>query len=211
MKHYLSRGLIIIAGGLAALTAYDQMHKVAAHVIPVQSTGFMPEENVFVTAKAYNGDESKLYLSHDLISRGVQPLEISIHNHSAQEYSLCASSVDLPSVDPSEAAFAVTKGAIPRGIAWRLASFVGSLFFWPISIPCAVDGIRTFTHHKNLKTDFLAKSLKKGGEVVAPYATYHRILFVPKKEIQKSFKVTLINLETYEQTEFQVETEGLSP
>lgn len=209
MKDYLSRGLILIAGTLAALTAYDQLNKTAAYVIPVQSTGFLPEEKVFVTARAYNNDESKLYLSHDLVNRGLQPLEISIHNHSADEYSLSASSVDLPSVDPRKAAFAVTKGAIPRGIAWRLASFVGSLFFWPIAIPCAVDGIRTFTHHRNLKGDFLAKALKKEGEVVAPYATYHRILFVPQSEIQKSFKVTLINLETFEPSEFQVEAEGL--
>jgi hypothetical protein len=39
-------------------------------------------------------------------------------------------------------------------------------------------------------------------EVVAPYSTFHRVLFVPKEEFQENFKVTLIDLETLKPTEF---------
>ncbi len=205
MRNYFALGLIVIVGVLASITAYDQLHKISYLVVPVKAKPFLPDEMVIVTAHAYNGADSKLYLGHDLVSRGVQPLEIAIHNHTSQEYSLCTSSVDLPHVDPKDAAFQVTKSAIPRGIMYRVAS----LIFWPLAIPSSIDSFRTITHHRDLKTDYRMKAFRKHGEVILPYATYHRVLFVPKQEAQKSFQVTLINLETLEPKVYQVTAEGL--
>lgn len=210
MKHYVSRCLIGIVGILSAITVYDQVQRVIPAVIPVQSTGLMPEDEVSVTARAYSGEESKLYLSHDLVSRGLQPVEIAVHNRSSLSLSLCASSVDLPSVGPSDAAFQVTKGAIPRGVAWRVASLVVGLFFWPASIPFGIDGIRTLSHHQSLKTDYRAKSFKSEGEIVAPYSIYYRILFVPREEFDPHFKVTLIDLETLDQKVYEVAAQSPS-
>jgi len=149
-----------------------------------------------------NSDESKQNFGHDLISRGVQPLQLSIQNNTSNEYSLCPSSVDLPRVEASKVAFKVTKSAIPRGIAYKVAS----LFFWPFMIPSTIDSIRVFSHHRSLKKDLMAKSMKE--EIVAPYSTFHRVLFVPREEFKETFKVTLIDLDTLKPTEFNTTIQG---
>jgi hypothetical protein len=157
---------------------------------------FTPEQGVVVTAKKLSSKESKFLLGHDLVSRGVVPIQVDVQNNTPYEYSLCASSVDLPHVDPSKVAFQVSKSAIPRAVGWKVLSFV----FWPLAVPSAIDGIKTYAHHRSLKRDYHAKSLKEQGEVVSPYSTYHRILFVPEESVKESFAVTLIDLECFEQT-----------
>jgi hypothetical protein len=99
-------------------------------------------------------------------------------------------------------ALKVTKSAIPRGIAYKIASF----FFWPFMIPSTIDSIRVLSHHSSLKRDLMAKSMKE--EIVAPYSTFHRVLFVPEKEFKENFKVTLIDLDTLEPTEFDTSVQG---
>jgi hypothetical protein len=175
---------------------HDQFHPlkpVAAELLPNFS---LNDRKVNIIAKAMNPDESKQNFGHDLISRGVQPLQLSIQNNTPNQYSLCPSSVDLPCVEASKVAFKVTKSAIPRTIAYKAAS----LFFWPFMIPSTIDGIRVLSHQRSLKKDLVAKSMKD--EVIAPYSTFHRVLFVPKEELKENFKITLIDLDTLQATEF---------
>jgi len=158
-----------------------------------------------VVAKAMSPEESQQNFGHDLISRGVQPLQLSIQNNTSNEYSLCPSSVDLPRIEANKVAFKVTKSAIPRGVAYKIAS----IFFWPFMVPSTIDSIRVITHHQHLKKDLMAKSVKQ--EVVAPYSTFHRVLFVPKEEFKDTFKVTLIDLETLEPTELDTTIQEAQP
>lgn len=194
-----SAGILILASGWDHYQSHP-LKAVASHLLPTFS---LNDSRVMVVAKAMNADESKRNFGHDLISRGVQPLQLTIENNTSNEYSLCPSSVDLPRVEVSEIAFKITKSSIPRGIAYKIASF----FFWPLMIPSTIDGIRVMVHHKNLKKDLAAKSMRD--EVVAPYSTFNRVLFVPKKEFQTTFKVTLIELESLKPTEFQTTVDGI--
>ncbi len=159
---------------------------------------------VKVQAKAMSPEESQQNFGHDLVSRGVQPLQLSIQNNTSNEYSLCPSSVDLPRVEASKIAFKVTKSAIPRGVAYKIAS----IFFWPFMVPSTIDSVRVIAHHQHLKKDLMAKAVKQ--EVVAPYSTFHRVLFVPKEEFKETFKVTLIDLETLDPTEFNTTVQNPS-
>jgi hypothetical protein len=199
LKKLFPFGLAAMAGIFLLSTSWDHyrphpLKSVATEWLPTFS---LKDSRVQVFAQAMTPDESKRNFGHDLISRGIQPLHLTIENNTSDEYSLCPSSVDLPRVEPSKVAFKITKSAIPRGIAYKIASF----FFWPLAIPSTIDGIRVSIHHKNLKKDLKAKSMRD--EVVAPYSTFHRVLFVPKEEFQNTFKVTLIDLETLKSTEFQ--------
>ena len=151
---------------------------------------------------AFSPDESKQNFGHDLIRRGVQPLQLTIQNNTSNEYSLCPSSVDLPRVEASKIAFKVTKSAIPRGIAYRIASF----FFWPFMIPSTIDSIRVMSHHNHLKKDLLSKSMRD--EIVAPYSIFHRVLYVPRDEFKETFKVTLIELDSLKPSEFNTTVLG---
>jgi hypothetical protein len=196
--------LLALAGIFLLTTGWDRyrsnpLKPVAAELLPTFS---IEHVQVNVIAKAMSPDESKQNFGHDLISRGVQPLQLSIQNNTSDEYSLCPSSVDLPRIEPSKIAFKVTKAAIPRGIAYKIASF----FFWPFMIPSTIDTIRFIAHHEHLKRDIMAKSMRD--EVVAPYSTFHRVLFVPKDEFKHTFKVTLIELDSLKPTEFETTIEG---
>ncbi len=197
MKKYFSYGMIGIAGALSLMTGMEQKRLIPlfGSIVP-EVLPFNPEHGVVVTAKAFTSDESKFLLGHDLVSRGVVPVQVSVQNNTANEYSLCASSVDLPHIDPKKVAFTVSKSAIPRAVGWKILSFL----FWPLMIPSTIDGIRTYTHHQHLKRDFHAKSLKERGEVLSPYSTFHRILFIPKESVEETFVVTVIDVETMEQT-----------
>jgi hypothetical protein len=175
------------------------LRPVTAELLPNFS---LDHSQVMVVAKAMSPDESKQNFGHDLISRGVQPLQLSIQNNTSNEYSLCPSSVDLPRIEARKIAFKVTKATIPRGIAYQIAS----LFFWPFMIPSTIDSIRVLSHHQRLKKDLIAKSMKD--EIVAPYSTFHRVLFVPGEEFKETFKVTLIELDSLQPTEFLTTVQG---
>ncbi len=203
-KKLLPTTLLVLAGIFLLTTGWDRyrsnpLKPVAAELLPTFS---IEHVQVHVIAKAMTRDESKQNFGHDLISRGVQPLHLSIQNNTSDEYSLCPSSVDLPRIESSKIAFKVTQAALPRGIAYKIAS----IFFWPFMIPSAVDTIRVLAHHEHLKRDIMAKSMRD--EVVAPYSTFHRVLFVPKEEFKQTFKVTLIELDSLKPIEFQTTIEG---
>lgn len=205
LKNYLPLGLTALAGIFLLTTGFDrhQIHPLKAASAQLLPSFALNETRVLVMAKAMTPDESKRNFGHDLISRGVQPLQLTIQNNTANEYSLCPSSVDLPRIDASKVAFKITKSAIPRAIAYKIASF----FFWPLMIPSTIDGIRVMSHHQKVKKDLKAKSMRD--EVVAPYSTFNRVLFVPQKEFQETFKVTLIDLESLKPQEFMTTAEGM--
>jgi hypothetical protein len=213
MTEKLSFKKIFPAGLLALLSIFiltTSWQRYQSHPLAPVGAELLPNfslDHTYVTvvAKAMSSSESKQNFGHDLVSRGVQPLQLSIQNNTSNEYSLCPSSVDLPRIEPSKVAFKVTKGAIPRGIAYKIASF----FFWPFMIPSTIDSIRVLSHHKHLKKDLMAKSMRD--EVVAPYSTFHRVLFVPKDAFKQTFKVTLIELDSLESTEFNTTVQGALP
>ncbi len=206
-KKHLPIGLATLAGIFLATTGFEnhQGHPLKTIASTELLSSFsLKEIEVAVTAKAMTPEESKRNFGHDLISRDVIPLHLTIQNNTSNEYSLCPSSVDLPRIEASKVAFKITKSSIPRSIAYKIASF----FFWPLMIPSTIDGIRVMNHHRNLKKDLIAKSVRQ--EVVASYSVFNRVLFVPKDKFEESFKVTLIDIESLQPTEFQTTVEKKS-
>jgi hypothetical protein len=203
MKKLLPIGLAALAAVFFLTTGFDrhQLHPLKPLPAEFLPSFALESANVIVVARAMTAEDSQKNFGHDLISRNVQPVHLTIQNNTSNEYSLCPSSVDLPRVSASKIAFKVTKSAIPRAIGYKIAS----LLFWPFIIPSTIDSIRVLTHHKKLKKDLLAKSMKE--EVVASYSTFNRVLFVPKDKFKESFKVTLIDIESLQATEFQTTVE----
>jgi hypothetical protein len=203
IKRHLPVGFAILAGVFLLSTGFEryQIHPLKAVATEMLPSFSLDESRILVVARAMTSDDSKRNFGHDLISRGVQPLHLTIQNNTSNEYSLCPSSVDLPRIDAGKIALKITKSAIPRSIGYKIAS----LFFWPLMIPGTIDSIRVMTHHQKVKKDLQAKSMKN--EVVVPYSTFNRVLFVPKKDFQKNFKVTLIDLDSLKPTELQTTVE----
>ena len=192
--------LAALAGIFLLTTGFDrqQIHPLTSVATEMLPSLALKEKRITVAANAMSGDQSKQAFGHDLPNRGIQPLQLTIQNNTPNKYSMCPSSIDLPKVSARKVANSVTKSSLARTIGYKIAGF----FFWPFMIPGTIDSIRTMKHNKSIKKDVLAKSMKR--EIVAPYSTFNRVLFVPKEEFKKSFTVTLIDLDTLDAEEFEM-------
>lgn len=165
---------------------------------------FDPEVSVIVKARAYTSSESRRFLKHNLLAKGVQPVEIAIENHTGNQYSLSPSSLDINHMPADEAVSRLYRSTIPRQVALRVIG----LFFWPVSIPGTIDGLYLHISQKKLRANYLAKSLKKEGEIIPEYATMYRVIFVSKKEMTQDIEFNLIDLETFSQRDLKAKIEA---
>jgi hypothetical protein len=187
MKIKLFASFTVILGLFAFVFCLGNYKKTPLNLNASKAPFERSEAGVTVSYKAYTPRESKASLNRDLLSRGYQPVQVTIQNNTSHTYSVSPRDVSLPLAGPANVAMSITKEAIPRSIAYKVAGF----FFWPLIIPGTIDSIHTFQTHSNLKRDFAVKSLKR--ETVPPYATIHRILFVPLKSYQDDFSLVLRN------------------
>ena len=150
------------------------------------------EEGVSITAKAYSEEESKRYLQRDLLSRGYQPIQISIQNNSPRSFILKLDTLSQERVPPQEIARRVIRSALPRAVGYKLASFL----FWPFFLPSALDSLHTMNTYRALKQDYQAKELRE--ERIPPYATVNRILFIRTQAFEPAFPLKLVDIHTGE-------------
>lgn len=182
-------GLIALFGLLTPWNTHKVSNMPTVETLGAETT-FLRSNTLQVVAKAYTPEESTKFLNKNLLRKGYQPVQITIQNNSSQEYSLSSGSVDLPTASPSKVTIKLMQSAIPRGIAFKIASF----FFWPFMVPSTIDSIITMKTYQSIKNDLQSKLVKQ--EVVAPYSIYNRIVFVPIDEFKDSFDITLIELQS---------------
>lgn len=145
------------------------------------------DEGLYIQAKAYDAHDSAAYLNHDLNRVGFKPVQVTIQNNTKNRYILAASGVDIPNSGTGKVASYLTARHIPKSIALKVAGFV----FWPFMIPATIDSIVTVKSHFNLKADYYAKSIKEEAEIIVPYSTLHRVLFIPEDQFTDSFTLCL--------------------
>jgi hypothetical protein len=187
-----NKNLKWVAGALSLFLITASMHQ--QHTLPVDpqtvntSLPFEKAQNgVQTSAKTYDDHQSKAYLHYNLITSGYTPVEITIKNHTGKSYALSAASVPLPLATSQDVAWSMTKKKIPGSIGLKILSF----FFWPLMIPSTIEGITTYRSHKSLAKDLEAKTLKKKDEIIPPYTTVTRVLYVKKDGLQQEFSVAL--------------------
>jgi hypothetical protein len=195
--------VIVLIGVCLSLGWHHHQVRPLSSIAPSMLSVFHSEEKIVdIQVKAMSAEESKQLLGHDLLSRGVQPLQITIQNNSPNEYALNLESVDLDYIDAKEVARKIKKEALPRSIGFKVLGFL----FWPFMIPGTIDSIHTFHSYKLLKRDYLAKTMKD--EVVPVYSTLNRILFVPEADVKEKFTITLIGVKKFELYIFDIVTMG---
>jgi hypothetical protein len=143
---------------------------------------------VNISSKVLDAEESKKYLNSDLLSRGYQPIQLTIDNQTATSFFI--EGTNISQVPTREIARAVSKSSIPRSVGYKVASF----FFWPFAVPSTIDGIKTVHKNRQMSKDFVAKSVKQ--EKLAPFSTLHRILFIRTGDLQDHLIVTLSDEKT---------------
>jgi hypothetical protein len=162
----------------------------------------LEKEGLHVQALAYTAQESKQYLKENLLSKGYQPVQISIQNNSAYPIGFGDLSVDLPFVSGSEVATQLLKDTIPRAIGFKVASF----FFWPFLVPSTIDTFIVYKNQKKLRHDYAAKTVKAYEEILPPYSTLTRVLFVKQSDYKPDFTVSLQDKETGLMHHFPIHT-----
>jgi hypothetical protein len=181
------KNFIWFAGALSILflTASWKHERMASYG---HTASFVQElRGVQITAKKYVPNESRTFLAHDLYSLGYVPVELTIQNNTSNSYALSAASVPLACEKGKSVAWSVTKKSMPRSIGLKIAA----LFFWPLLIPDTMHSIHTYRSHQALSQDLTAKTLKEKDEVVLPYTSVKRVLYVKEEAFQENFSVAL--------------------
>ncbi len=193
MKNKVFSGIVIVfllSASVYLGREYQQVRPLTSIAHSIMPAFDKEEKGVDVQIKALSHHESKQLLGHDLISKGVQPLQVTIQNNSPNEYSLDPDYVDVETIETKKVLSKVGRSALGRSIAFKALSF----FFWPMMIPGTVDTVVTMRSEKKLKKDYKAKVMKE--EVIPPYSLFNRILFMPNREMKDTITVTLIDVDS---------------
>ena len=169
------------------------------HIAPLDSVARTPltpfvkqEKDIALSYRSLSAGESRHYLDVNMLKEGVQPVQITVENNTPRTYAIGTDSLDIPQISSDDAAWKVTRHAIPRAILYKVISF----FFTPFLIVETLDSITTFRSHLDLKRDFHAKALKDDGEAILPYSTVNRVVFVPLEGYQGDFAIDITDVET---------------
>jgi hypothetical protein len=184
-----SKIFIVIFGivGLFSILTIRENYKTNSSVPEFKSLAPFTEEGLEVSYKALSSNESNEYLNRDLLDFGYQPVHVTIQNNTPNAYEISPENVSMPLVSDKEVVSQLMKAALPRSIGFKIASF----FFWPLMIPSTIDSIKTYTTRKSLRKDFAAKAFKD--EILLPFSTTHRIIFVSMEDYQDDFTINLVN------------------
>jgi hypothetical protein len=155
--------------------------------LPITVTIPPHDSKLRITAKTLDSEQSKAMLGRDLIDRGYKPISLTIENHTKRTYRLAADSVDMPVSKASSVSMRIAKRGLPRSIGYSIAGFI----FWPFMIPGAINSIKGAISYKKLNSELKAKGLKKDGEVIPPYTTMTRVLYVRADDYKPSFTLKL--------------------
>jgi hypothetical protein len=189
-KSKILTALVVLMTTCFAIDVCKNWHGYDAFPIRQAELPALEKKEVLLTAKALDGEASKAFLGEDLVDHGYQPIQITIQNNSPRSAVLAKEKIELSTASASDIAWEVTKGSIPRAVAYKIASF----FFWPFLIPSTIDSITTLKSIGDLKRDLQAKTVSQ--EEILPYSTVTRVIFVPKEEYRSSFQVTLVDLKS---------------
>ncbi len=148
-------------------------------------------ETVTIVAKAYTKTDCRRYLNKNVLQSGYQPIQICIDNPTDSPYFFSTSRVTLPIAPTAEVSRKAHTSTAGRIASYGAATLLASPLF---AVPAVVDGYRSCAANEQLDHDFLVKAAHDC--TIAPRSKANMILFVPLRDYEESFTVTLIDTET---------------
>lgn len=149
-----------------------------------------------IQTKVLTAEESKEHLNRDLLSRRVQPIQVTIHNNTSAIVTI--EDIDAKQISVSRMTNRIAKDAVPRLVGFRTAALV----FWPIGFVATIDGLKTFTKYMRMKREFAARKMKL--EAIPPYSDLNRVLFIACEDMKDTVSVTLYNQENGKLEEYKL-------
>ncbi len=164
-----------------------------------QSAAFSEKiDNIEVSCKAFTKKDCEQYLDRDVITKGYQPVHISVENSTNRYLIFSKSNIDITCADPAYVAKEVHTSTVGRATSYG----VGALFVWPLAIPAIVDGVKSSNANEKLDKDFASKT--STDQIITPYGHLNGLLFIPIELVRDSFNVTLVDKETKEKFTFSL-------
>jgi len=188
-KQYLPIALSII--GLLIVFVFSLFYKKNDRITKREAALSILEssQGVNIAAHALPSQEISEGMALMANQQGYTVIALTIENHSAEQFELKKESIDLKLTDRKTVMKKVKHSALIRSVLFKVAG----LFFWPASIPGAIDGVISMNSIHSLKNRLHAAMLKKEGEIILPFSAIHRYLFIPGDEVPQIFKVKLFN------------------
>lgn len=182
---------LCLAGIIFASLGWEMGHPQA---LPKSAGYVLSKDNenaVYLEAKKLTSEETTDYVHKGLISSGYQPVLLQIDNTGPFTYRLEKHQVDIPTENADAVSHEIGKSAIPRTVAFKILGFL----FWPLAIPGTIDSVNTMNQQYILKRDLAAKTLKEEGELIPPYSSMSRILYVPQSELKEVVHINMTNID----------------
>jgi len=151
--------------------------------LSAQITGQSQKGGLAWAAKEYTEADCKTYLGRNVILSGYQPVQLYIKNDSDTTYRFSPDAMSIQTVNYREVA-----------VEAHTNTFTRVLLYAPLILPAIFEGIGSSKANAKLDSDYADKSAKT--ELIAPYGTLNKILFVPEYSYQDHFTVTLLNVQT---------------
>lgn len=134
----------------------------------------------------FNKQDCIKYLDRDVISKGYQPIQITIKNDTTRYLNFSIKDFNISCVDEGEVAQKLHANTKGRAAGYGTAA----LFVWPFAIPAIVDGIGSSDSNKKLDLDFYKKSLHD--QIINPGSMINGLVFVLVNSYNpKNFKFVL--------------------
>jgi hypothetical protein len=182
---------MLLLSGCASYQASSLSSMASEVVLKKQSISTLDHNDIIVCAKAFDPADCMKYLDRDVISQGFQPIQIYIQNNSNKDYSFSLGQITLPVASSESVAEKVHTNTVGRVVGYS----VGALFLWPLVIPAVVDGLKASEANEKLDKDFAAKTARD--QIIYGKSHFNKVIFVPVKDYQDRFSITLINQEDY--------------
>lgn len=150
------------------------------------------EPSVALAHRALDKDACKRYLDRDVISKGYQPVQITLTNNSDRNLEFSKDNMTLPYACASDVAPKVHTSTVGRAVGYGVVG----LILWPFLIPAVVDSVGSAEANNKLDQDFDKKELED--QLVRPHSTINGLVFVPEEDFRSDFAITLVDAKTHE-------------
>lgn len=165
---------------------------------PIIQSCSQKNEDILISATPFNKADCKRYLDRDVLSKGYQPVQLFIQNASDKNYAFSLQRISLSCARPEEVADKVHTDTAGRAAGYG----AGAIFLWPLAIPAIVDGVKSSNANEALDNDFSAKTARD--QIIPPHSYFNKLIFVPVKEYQSAFTITLMDQESGQLKELKV-------
>jgi len=162
---------------------------------------FEAPSSISMKARVLSKEEARSKVASEVKHHGYTILVLAIENSSPYQWEFKQENIDLKLADNKKIMKDVRLSSLPRSIGYKIVS----LFFWPVMIPGAIDGFVTMQTEHVFKDKLYASTSKKEGEIIIPYSTIQRYLYLSSEQVPKSFDIKIFNCRTLKYQTYNVE------